>query len=522
MVWSRFFLDNRFLVLVIFVAFFLNLWGVPLFDLDEGAFSEATREMLLSGNYAATYLDGVPRYDKPILSYWFQALSVSALGLNEFALRLPSAIAATLWVWAAFVFAKAQWGRETAAVTVLIMANMLWIGLIGRAAIADAWLNLFISLSLFDIWRYWQGKRGLIVVRIYVWLALGMLTKGPVAVAIPLLTSGVFFVLQGQWREWMGAIFNPLGWLAFVAILCPWLVLVYQDQGMAFFQGFLIDHNLNRFSQTKEGHGGQWYYYLLVLPFVLLPFSGALYSVLSKIKTLYRDPLNLYLLLWFGVVFVLVSLSQTQLPHYVLYGVTGISLLFAHHRHTLMKGQWHLLFPLGFFCLMLAIPSVVDIAADKSHRLYEKQLLAQGQHVFGYGYYIAVVVAGVTCAVVALQKSAVVSDKLIAMGVVQTLFVFNVFIHVVADLQQRPVKEAALLSKQYQDKTILSFGIKMPSFSVYREKITPKGHPEDADILFTRADRIEELHQLLPNQQWHVLYQQGGIVLLEKEHDSDR
>lgn len=113
-------------------AFFVNLWGYFLFDLDEGAFSEATREMLASGNYAATYLDGEPRYDKPILSYWFQAISIQVFGLNEFAVRLPSAIAATLWVAVVIRFFKQLVRQHRALLAGLILVNFLWVAIIGR------------------------------------------------------------------------------------------------------------------------------------------------------------------------------------------------------------------------------------------------------------------------------------------------------------------------------------------------------------------------------------------------------
>ncbi len=49
------------------VAFFLGLGSAPLFDVDEGAFSAATWEMLQRGDYVTTYLNGEPRFDKPIL-----------------------------------------------------------------------------------------------------------------------------------------------------------------------------------------------------------------------------------------------------------------------------------------------------------------------------------------------------------------------------------------------------------------------------------------------------------------------
>ena len=94
-------LDWR-LFLCLLLLGFIGTW-VPLFDLDEGAFLEATREMLDGGHWAATTLDGEPRYDKPILSYWLQATALTLFGWTtpwvpiEMIGRLPSVIAGALW-----------------------------------------------------------------------------------------------------------------------------------------------------------------------------------------------------------------------------------------------------------------------------------------------------------------------------------------------------------------------------------------------------------------------------------------
>ena len=93
----------------LWLALLLTLWlaglGLaPLIDVDEGAFSEATREMLASGDWGHTTLNGADRFDKPILIYWFQAASMAAFSVNVFAVRLPSAIAALMWCLAALRF----------------------------------------------------------------------------------------------------------------------------------------------------------------------------------------------------------------------------------------------------------------------------------------------------------------------------------------------------------------------------------------------------------------------------------
>src|SRR5260370_41673022 len=101
-------------VAAVFASFFWMLGAAPLFDVDEGAFSQATLEMFQRGDYLSTYLNGEPRYDKPILVYWLQAASVLAFGPTEFAFRLPSALCATLWCALVVVFTRAAYGATAA------------------------------------------------------------------------------------------------------------------------------------------------------------------------------------------------------------------------------------------------------------------------------------------------------------------------------------------------------------------------------------------------------------------------
>ncbi|HCG94559.1 MAG TPA: hypothetical protein DEX20_02920 [Halieaceae bacterium] len=503
----------------LFIAFFVNLWGVPLFDLDEGAFAEATREMLLSGNFAATYLDGEPRYDKPILSYWLQSLSVSAFGIHEFAFRLPSALAASLWLVASYRFVKQEWDEQSALLTVAIMANVAIVGVIGRAATADAWLNLFISLTMFDMWRYMRLPQVRTLLTTYTWLALGVLTKGPVAIAIPLMAGGLFFTTTHQRKQFWKAVVNPMGWLVFAAILGPWLIAVYQDQGLGFFAGFLLDHNINRFTQTREGHGGSLLYYFVALPIIVLPFTGVLFTFLRRLRVFWSDALSRYLLLWFGVVFALVSMSKTQLPHYLLYGLTGVFFIFARYRDMLFSGTWQLLFPVGFMVLMFFLPDLVSLAADQSTRAYEADLLSRGHEVLNFNYRLLAALTCVAMVILAVVLRASQTYRLIALGVLQTLFIFNVFIDAVGELQQGPVKRAAELASQLGHDKVVAYGISMPSFSVYRQAVTPREAPGEADLIFTRADRLESLRREL-REDLNIIFREGGIVLVERQYES--
>src|SRR5690606_36353083 len=194
---ERYLLSPWALAGAVLLSFFAAMGGYALFDLDEGAFSQATLEMLASGEYLMTYLDGQPRYDKPILIYWLQALSVRLFGAGEFAFRLPSALAASAWAVALFYFARQVLDRPTAAVAVLIMVNALVVTIIGKSATADALLNLWLALIFFDMYRYYLAPSNSRAMRVYLWMALGVLTKGPIAVALPFAVGTIFFVWSG-------------------------------------------------------------------------------------------------------------------------------------------------------------------------------------------------------------------------------------------------------------------------------------------------------------------------------------
>jgi 4-amino-4-deoxy-L-arabinose transferase-like glycosyltransferase len=107
---------SRLLLIAAGASFFLGLSATPLIDLDEGAFTAATQEMFVRGNFLATYLNGAPRYDKPILSYWLQAAAAACCGFSEFALRLPSALMGLTWMLCAWQFARRLFGKSAARV----------------------------------------------------------------------------------------------------------------------------------------------------------------------------------------------------------------------------------------------------------------------------------------------------------------------------------------------------------------------------------------------------------------------
>lgn len=519
----RWFLSTpAFLFVAIGLCYFLCLGSVPLFDLDEGAFTEATREMFDSGIFSATYLDGEPRYDKPILFYWLQAASIATLGFNEWAYRMPSVLMACFWAWAVFSFAREFLGRQRGQIAALFLVTSLWIALISRSAIADATLNVFLSMALFDIWRYFTRPRQAVLLRVYLWMALATLTKGPVGVVVPLLTSIIYLVSSRADKQLYRAYFNPLGWLVYLATVAPWLIAVYLEQGSGFFQGFIVEHNLKRFSDTRESHGGTLLYYVVTLPIIVLPFTGLLGNVFKPFRRHWRDPLNRFLLIWFLVFFVIFSFSKTQLPHYILNGCVPLIILFARQKRLFNRNRWYVAFPLGFMLLLAFIPQLLPIAAQHSGS-YDGASLSRYPEVLTPAYSIAAWTAFALMLIIAALPALRTWQRLALSGLIVNVFVFTVFVGIVSNFQQRPIHEAIAFLQERKaeighEETIVAYRMHMPSFSVYREKITPLRAPMTGELVLTRVDRVKGLDAKLANQghlQKELLWQFGGLVIYQ-------
>lgn len=306
---------------------FMRLGAMPLMDVDEGAFAQATREMRATGDWIVPRLGGEPRFDKPPFIYWLQALSVWLLGESNAAFRLPSAIAGALWALATVFFAASFLGWQKGWASGTILSTALMPLAISRAATADAVLNLCLALSLFSLYLAMQGRRGFRPL-FFLFLALGVLGKGLVALAVPL---GAGFLYSASKKDLPG-FFRLLSWrrglALFFLLVLPWTLLVSWRQG-DFLGGLIWHHHVERFLSPMQGHSGPLWYYLPVLFLGVFPYSWLVPLPFLRFKEALDDDFSRFCHIWFGFVFLFFSFSQTKLPHYLLYGLTPFCMLLA-------------------------------------------------------------------------------------------------------------------------------------------------------------------------------------------------
>ncbi|MDX2448785.1 MAG: glycosyltransferase family 39 protein [Desulfobacterales bacterium] len=495
-----------FLAAVVLFSLFIGLGSVPLFDEDEGAYSEVTREMLQSGDFVTPRLNGDTFFHKPPMIYWVQAASVKLFGLNEFALRLPSALASVAWLLLLFRFARRYFNSAVAWYAVFFVATSLQTSIVAKAAIADALLNLFVTLAMFSIYAYYRHERKRDIYLTFVLMALGFLTKGPIAILIPFVASGVFFGIKRRWALWFKAIFNPLGWGLLLLIALPWYVALYLQHGRGFIDEIFFTHNVSRFQTAFEGHSGSLFYYIPVILIGMIPHTAFLIKAATRTRALLKDELNLYLAIWFVFVFILFSLAGTKLHHYILYGYIPLFLFMAQAVGHLRHFRSQLVWPLGLIAVLFFLPQIAALVQPRIADEFASLVLAGALSNFRWGYQTIMGLALVTLGSLWFIKSVSEMARTVIVGVVVITAVNFGAVPIAGSIMQQPVKDAALLSRE-KGYTVNMWQMSYHSFSVYRQGLVVKGTPRNGDIVITKINKLKDVHR------YQVLYQKHGIVL---------
>ncbi len=318
------------LIIALSLSFF-RLGFVKLFDVDEAVFSAATKAMVQSGKLLTPTYNGENRYDKPILFYWLMAASYEAFGINNFAARFPSALAAVCLALALFLFVRHSHGEKSAFYAALSFVLSVYFLIYSRAAVTDMSLTLFISLSLFSFYlstvyrsiapvkasRYLWG--------FYAFSALAFLTKGLIGILFPFSIALIYlYAVEGKGS--LRNIITVKGILIFLILAAPWYSAQVAVNGKEFIDQFFIKHHFERYVGVISGHSGPIYYYIPVLFIGLFPWVAFLPS---GIRAVFRDKgrLNIFAFIWVSFVVVFFSLSTTKLPNYILPAVPAAVIL---------------------------------------------------------------------------------------------------------------------------------------------------------------------------------------------------
>jgi 4-amino-4-deoxy-L-arabinose transferase-like glycosyltransferase len=494
------------LVLILFVSFFAHLGSVPLFDIGESTYAEISREMLANQDFTTAYLNGEPYFHQPVLFYWIQAATIKVLGLNELVLRLPSAIGALLWALAVFMFVRRLYDFKTAWYATIFMAASLHITIIGKAAMPEAILNLFISLTMFNICRFYLTRNKRFIYWAFMFAGLGVLTKGLIAVLIPFLTSLIFFGIKKEAKGWLSLIFNPVGLLVFCLITIPWYLGEYMLHGEAFLSDLLLPDPVGQLQDTMAINSEPIYYYLPVILLAVLPYTILLLKAFTQFKKLLADDNLLFMVLWFMVVLVLLSFLPVKHHTYMLTGYVPLFIIMARTIDAVKHPLVLFLLPLCIMILFFLIPDITPHIIPSINNEYAQTILIEGLDFFDSSYRLFLGAIILLLAVLPFIKPIPLTIK---NGVLVILFlgVINfLLVPIAGKIKQQPIKTAAQIAKR-EGLDVVTWRLDSPSFNVYYEQLTEKRLPESGEAVLTKSIFLDKIgaHE--------VLFERHGIVL---------
>jgi dolichol-phosphate mannosyltransferase len=310
----------------------LGRLSYPLVEPDEGRYAEVVREMVASRDWIIPRLHQVPFYDKPPLFYWLVAGSYRLFGVHEWAARLVPALAAFLTVLACFLLGRRLVGTRPAFLGTLTLALTVGFVQCGRIVILDSLLTLFVTVALLTAHEAIRGDRlrGAWWVASSISCALGMLTKGPIALVLLVVPVAGYAWLNGskagpRLRHW--AVY---GGLVVALAAPPYLALILRDPHFAYH--FFIDQHLVRFF-LQEYHVQPFWYYIPVLlitglpaSFLAVPLLRFLLDPSAQARAWRPRPLGFFVL-WAGWCVLFFSVSSSKLPPYVLPAIPALALL---------------------------------------------------------------------------------------------------------------------------------------------------------------------------------------------------
>ena len=322
------------------LTFFILLGCRSLNEPDEGRYSEIAREMIETGDWLVPHLWYLPHLDKPPMTCWLVAASMKLFGQNEWAARLPVALAGISGVWAVFLLGCSMGGRHAGFWGAVILQSSLLFFVMARMLTPDIIVTQFIAWAMYFFWRSWQAANAECGVRsaeFFAWhlagwaaIGFGFLTKGPIALAIPLVALVALLIFRRRGIFPIKTVFTGLlaGFALFLLLAAPWFLAVFQrvpESAHYMILGQAAGHLLGT---TIKNRPGNPFYFFGILAAGFLPWTfllGWLWRQSEISKSALRTPRSalskdgwLLLNVWAIFTFALFSFSHAKLPAYIL------------------------------------------------------------------------------------------------------------------------------------------------------------------------------------------------------------
>ncbi|MEK6776776.1 MAG: glycosyltransferase family 39 protein [bacterium] len=320
--WGR---DLCLLILLAGVLFGFMLGSRPLAVPDEGRYSEIPREMVVTGDYITPRINGVKYFEKPVLFYWLESVSIRFFGIHEWSLRLWPALFALLGVLTVYGGGRRLYGHRSGLIAGAVLSTSLLYYALSRVVILDMAMTVLLAAALLAFLLGTHEPPGagrrLFFWGFYLFAALATMTKGLIGILIPMMVIGVWILILNEWRM-LKMIYLPSGLALFLIVAAPWHILVSQANPEFPKFYFIHEHFLRYLTKIHKRYEPAWYF-IPILLLGLFPWTAFLVqSIRHSLPASWRERHEhrdaLFLMLWAGLVFIFFSASNSKLIPYIL------------------------------------------------------------------------------------------------------------------------------------------------------------------------------------------------------------
>ena len=358
---------------------------LPITDPVESNYVLSAITMLKHNSWISPMIYDQVWYDKPPLTYWALMITYKLFGISDFTSRIPNTLVAgasvALMYHITYRISKSTFAGVLCAI---LLMSTLQFWYISHAVITDGFLFLF-TLAIFGYsYLAFTNNDKSVMVKAYIAAALAVITKGPIGIILPGLILLIYVCARYaihrknanyQLSTDIKLLFNPFGLLAFIVIASPWYIAMYSIHGEQFISGFLGLHNVDRALISEHPKFNVWYYYLLIVPLSLLPWTPVIVYHLKDLN--WKDDFDLLGIIWFIVIVLFYSLVATKYLTYTLPAIIPCIIWAAvkicelvtdketgEFTQSFKKFNYLITLPLGIYYMIFTFTTAFDKSLD--------------------------------------------------------------------------------------------------------------------------------------------------------------
>ena len=407
-----------FFAFVIASVYFFALGAIPLIGPDEPRYAQVAREMFERADWVTPTLGGANWFEKPALLYWLQIAAYKLFGVSEFAARFGSALfglgtVLSLWILGRSLAtediekhrdfkdknlllpssANSAAKNDFANWLALIAASSIGLLAFSRGASFDIILTFPMTASLVSFFVFDQTKResafnfSFSLFAFYFFIGAAMLAKGLIGIVFPFAIVAFYFLLARKLPS-KTFIFSVLwGTILSLLIAASWYLPMYLAHGWTFVDEFFIQHHFQRFTSDKYQHRQPFWFFLVVLPLMTLPwlpfFLASIWTLAKRFFQRANDretptetsivnhsSLITFAASWLLVPLVFFSFSGSKLPGYILPALPAALVLTAtavfkfvqtsERRKTILQALAFTVFAVVALLLQFVVPDFAE------------------------------------------------------------------------------------------------------------------------------------------------------------------